>query len=1110
VSVQTCRSCGQENADGFRFCGACGRPFGQERAASEERKVLTVLFCDLVGSTELAERRDPEDVRALLSAYYQRVRRELEHFGGTVEKFIGDAVMALFGAPVAHEDDPERAVRAALAIREWAQEEGRLEVRVGITTGEALVALGAQPAVGEGMASGDVVNTAARLQSAAPANGIVVDATTFRATQRSIAYTGPDEVAAKGKVAPVAVWQALEAKARVGVDVRLTPRTPLIGREQELEALGAALDRACREREPQLLTLVGVPGIGKSRLVWELFRRLERRPELIRWRQGRSLPYGEGVTYWALGEMVKAQAGVLETDDGPTTEGKLHELLTGLAADPADVQWLERNLRPLVGLEAAGDTGVDRRGEAFAAWRRFFETLAEQRPLVLVFEDLHFADDGLLDFVDHLAEWGSGVALLIVGTARPELLARRPAWGGGKPHALTLSLAPLSDEETERLVRALLERPLVGTAVHDVVVERAAGNPLYAEEFARMVEGHDPGNELPLPETVQGLIAARIDGLAPEEKEVLQAAAVVGKVFWLGVVAALAGVERWAVEERLHALERKQFVRRERRSSVAGETEYAFRHLLVRDVAYGQIPRPVRADKHREAAAWVTSLGRTEDHAETVAHHLVRALELLGASGRSTEEAARAACLALRDAGERAFALSSFAHAADLYGRALALWPPDDPARPGVLLRRAQALHLAADERQLEALEAARDALLEGGARDDAAEAEALLARARWYRGTWDGARSAFDRSLELLDDGSSTGAKARVLAAVAGFSMLEGETEQAMRTGREALAVADRLGLDEVRAAALATIGAARIELGDVGGIADLEESGRLAVAAGAALDAARACNNLAVTLYSEGELGRAFGLLEQALQHAERAGHADMLRFARGMMLLPSFDHGRWDECVRLADAFIAECEAGSPHTLQASIHCHRGAIRLARGELEAAVADADRALELGYQVQQPDRIFQSLAFAVRAYAAAGDVERAQHLASEFDLRTLGGRRTVPAWSYIHLAWSAAEIGVAEELARALEGLSRQTRWVAAAHAVVRGDFAAAAELFARMGTRPHEAYALLRGAGQLVAAGRRAEAEEPLASARALFRSTGSTRYLREADALVAGVV
>jgi tetratricopeptide (TPR) repeat protein len=605
---------------------------------------------------------------------------------------------------------------------------------------------------------------------------------------------------------------------------------------------------------------------------------------------------------------------------------------------------------------------------------------------------------------------------------------------------------------------------------------------------------------------VQGLIAARIDALDPEEKAILQGAAAFGKVFWLGAVAALADVERWAAEELLHVLERKEFVRREQRSSVAGETEYAFRHLLVRDVAYGQIPRPLRAEKHQRAAAWIASLGRAEDHAETVAYHYVCALELLRAAGRSSAEVAVQARLALREAADRAFALNAFAHAAQLQGQALALCPEDDSVRPELLFRRAHALHLAADDRQLEALELARDALLESGERDRAAEAQALLARAWWYRGTWDRARSGFEHAVALLGNGSDTGSKARVLAQVSGFWALEGENEKAIEVGREALAAADGLGLEAVRAAVLTTVGGARTELGEDAGIADLEESRRLAEASGAALEAARACNNLAVVLYGAGELARAFALMEEALRLAERSGHVDMIRFARGMMLLPALDGGHWNDCVRLADIFVAECEAGAPHTLQASVHCHRGSIRLARDDMEGAAADAERALELAREVQQPDRVFQSLAFAVRAFAEFGELERARELASEFDFLTLGGRRPPPAWSFIHFAWVASDVGSVDELDRLLAGQRRQTRWIVATRAILAGDYAAAAELFAQMESRPHEAYSRLRAAKTLVADDRRTEAAEHLTKALAFFRSVGAASYLREAEALL----
>src|SRR5438105_5012591 len=418
-----CPSCGQENPDEARFCNACGSPLkGDELPPDEERKFVTVVFVDRVGFTAQAERLDPEDVRGLLSSYYERVRAELERHGGTVEKFIGDAVVAVFGTPVAHEDDPERAVRAALAVREWAADEPDLHVRIGVNTGEALVAVGTRPQEGEGMASGDVVNTAARLQSAAPVDGILVGEQTFRATERTIAYRAVEPVVAKGKAEPVATWEALEARSRFGVDVARRSAAPLIGRDREVELLAAALERAVGERTPQLVTLVGVPGIGKSRLLAELFHAIERGQRLVTWRQGRSLPYGEGVSFWALGEMVKAQAGVLETDTEAKAADKLGAEVGRLLPEETEARWVTSHLRPLAGL--AGDDGsgtaADRRGEAFAAWRRFFEALAEQRPLVLVFEDLHWADDGLLDFVDQMANRLADIPVLLVATARPE------------------------------------------------------------------------------------------------------------------------------------------------------------------------------------------------------------------------------------------------------------------------------------------------------------------------------------------------------------------------------------------------------------------------------------------------------------------------------------------------------------------------------------------------------------------------------------------------------------------------------------------------------------------------------------------------------------------
>ena len=649
---------------------------------------MSVLFADLVGFTSRAEQMDPEDVRALLSPFYTRLRSELERFGGTVEKFIGDAVMALFGAPVTHEDDAERAVRAALAIRDWVRDEGRIQIRLAVDTGEALITLGARPSEGEGMAAGDVVNTAARLQSAAPVNGILVGERTFRETRAVIEYRQAAPVAAKGKREPVAVWEVLQARARLGVDVPHRPMTALVGRERELHILREALARMLAERSPQLVTLVGVPGIGKSRLVYELSQIADAESELISWRQGRSLPYGEGASFWALAEIVKAQAGILEDDTPDQAGAKLAEMTADILSGAPNADWVQQHLGALTGLGSGVSVGGDRRGEVFAAWRHFFESLAEARPLVLVFEDLHWADDGLLNFVDYLTSWAREVPLLVVGTARPELLTRRPGWGGGKPNAITLSLAPLSDQDTARLIGLLLGRAVLEAEQQGALLAHAGGNPLYAEQYVQMLAEQRGRRELPLPESVQGIVGARLDLLAPPEKQLLQDAAVVGKVFWPGAISALGGTPgHGALEEYLHELERKQFIRRERTSSLADETQYAFVHVLLRDVAYGQIPRAARVGKHAHAAEWIESLGRPQDHADMLAHHYVSALDLARAAGQDTSSLIPQARAALQRAGDRSLALNAFAAATGYYRAALALWPQDAREQRAGLLR---------------------------------------------------------------------------------------------------------------------------------------------------------------------------------------------------------------------------------------------------------------------------------------------------------------------------------------------------------------------------------------------------------------------------------------
>jgi class 3 adenylate cyclase/tetratricopeptide (TPR) repeat protein len=1097
--MATCPSCGQENPDGFRFCGACATPLELEAAQRrEERKVVTVLFCDLVGSTATAEQLDPEDVRALLSRYHDRVRTELERWGGTVEKVIGDAVMALFGAPVAREDDPERAVRAALAVREWA-EESDVHVRIGITTGEALVAIDSRPELGEAMAAGDVVNTAARLQAAAPVDGILVDVTTFRATERVIEHEPTEPVEAKGKQEPVSVWRVAQARSRFGVDVRQVGATPLVGRERERTVLTEALARVKEERSPQLVTLVGVPGIGKSRLVWELFRHIDAGSELVTWRQGRSLPYGEGVAFWALGEIVKGQAGILETDGEDEARAKLETAVRTALNAERDAAWVERHLRPLVGLDSDG--GGDR-DEAFAAWRRFLEALAEQRPLVLVFEDLHFADDGLLDFVDHLADWVSGVPLLLLGTARPELLARRPAWGGGKSNAVALSLSPLSDEETAYLVHAVLDRSVLDADLRQTLLERAGGNPLYAEEFARLViAGREPAE---LPETVQGIVAARCDLLPADEKRLLQDASVVGKVFWLGTLGEIGAVERWALEQRLHALERKEFIRKERTSSVAGETEYAFRHILVRDVAYGQIPRAERADKHLLAAEWIESLGRPDDHAEMLAHHYISALELAAASGAETAAFGNRARLALRVAGDRALGLHAHPSAARFYDRAVDLWPEDDPERPELLFSFGRALANAGDERADETLENACVALIAAGAAARAAEACALRAEIEWHRGQRERSREQLERARQLVAKEGPSASKAGVLAQASRYFMLAGPTEAAISIGREALAMAEILGLDGVRVDALNNIGTARYFGGDPRGVADLEQSIAIAKAADIP-ELGRAYNNLATVLEQLGDVRRSRELRRQAVLTMARFGKHRVARFSAAVLIWDDFNSGNWDDFTANARAFLDESEQLGGSYQDAFFLSTFARIAAARAEDASALAYVEQAVALASEAGDLQVVAPLNAEAAFIEVELGRLDAARGRASAF-FEAVSDNPTGFALGAT-LAFVARELGIEPDLRALLKTAPAENRWGIVIRALLDGDFMRAADVLRELEMLPSEAHARLRAAEQLRAEGRHAEADEQLIPALAFFRSVGASRYVRRGEALLA---
>jgi len=1108
----TCSACGTVNPEGFRFCGSCGAALAVERApARRERKVVTVLFADLVGFTSQSERLDPEDVRAILDGYHARLRHELERFGGTVEKFIGDAVMALFGAPVAHEDDPERAVRAALAIRDALADEradgGReLHVRIGVTTGEALVHLGARPETGEGMAAGDVVNTAARLQSAAPVDGIVVDESTYRAAGRRIEFAEAEPVEAKGKSEPISAWTAVAPRSSFGADVAESARAGLVGREREVAVLRESLARVRRDREPQLVTLVGVPGIGKSRLVYELSRIVDDEPDLIVWRQGRCLPYGEGGSFRALADVVKAQAGILETDGDADALAKLRHAVAALVPDAAEAAWLERQLAPLAGLSGDQGAGAELE-EAFTAWRRFVESLADEQPAVLVLDDLHWADDVLLDFVEHLADWAVGVPLLVVCVARPELLSRKPAWGGGNANSTTLSLAPLGDDDIARLVASLMDTAVMRADVQAALLARAGGNPLYAEEFVRLVLEAGPGvaEAEALPSSVQAIIAARLDALDPQDKGLVQDAAVIGKVFWRGGVARLAGLDPADVERRLHELLRRQIVRPDRRSSVAGEPQYAFWHVLVRDVAYGQIPRAERARKHARAAAWIESLSaELADRADLLAHHYRTALELARAAGEDVSELVGPAREALRAAGRRSLALHAFAAAERSLGAALELWPDDDPERPMLQLAYARAAFVVGSGR--EQLVAARDALAEAGDLEHAAEAETILAEAAWMAGEAGDTLEHVRHAASMLAKRPASREKAYVLANLSRYLMLFGRPTEAIAIGREALAMAGALGLDELRAHALNNIGSARASAGDLDGRADLEESIALAERIGSP-EAIRGYINLGGDYGRRGEVWRCREIHRRGYELAERFGFRTRLRFLAAELANDDYVLGEWDASLAGCESFLLDVEAGSSHYLEGMIRLTRASIEAARGLSARVESDLLRALDLARQAGDPQSILPALAVAGCVAADTGDVAEATTLIDEL-LTVVGAAPEGPnieMWIYPTLH-TLGELGRVAE-AEAFLGDAPAIPWVDAARLHVAGDLSAAAGVLAGQGALVEAARTRLALAERLAAAGRRAEAEKPLDEALAFYRSVGASHYVRRAERLLA---
>jgi tetratricopeptide (TPR) repeat protein len=784
---------------------------------------------------------------------------------------------------------------------------------------------------------------------------VVVGEETYTATQAIFEYRAMDPVMLKGKAGAAPIFHATRARARFGTDLTRTFATPLVGREPERDLVTAIFERSIRDARVQLATVVGDAGVGKSRLVAELGQFVDSRPELVRWRQGRCLPYGDAVTFWALGEILKAEAGILE-NDSPAEAGSRIDAV--VPETHPDAPWLRQRLRPLVGIEGPQAA----REENFAAWRAFLESLAEQGPSVFVIDDLHWADDALLAFLEHLAEYAEGVPMLLVATARPELFDRSPGFLQAARNSHRIDLAPLGSPDMARLISILLDQAVLPVEVQEAILARSGGNPLYAEEFVRLLKDRgilerrdsawtiDQGAEIPLPAGVQGLVAARLDTVSPDHKRLLQDAAVVGKVFWSGALSAMGDEPPAEIQQALHHLSRREFLRPARISSMEGEVEYAFSHALVRDVCYSQIPRAQRAERHRRAAAWIEHVAsdRVEDHAEILAAHYATALELVTRSkDRGAEGLKAKAVHYLLLAGDRAMGIDLEA-AERNYSRALELLGDDESQRPDVLARHAEALRQRG--RYAEAGPTFEEAIAGFEANGDV---EAIATATRGLgkvlvHSNPPRARKLSAESLAMLEPLGPSVALVRALVDEAHGAYVAGENLRAVALADQALQMATDLGLPEPPAA-LQARGGARAVLGEPGGVEDLRRG--LAGAEREGLGREVAVGHLGLG-YALGPIEGPRPTLEiqrAGLAFAERRGHEELVPVLQTSMNDCLIDLGSYDEAMSVCHQLDPILESAGDLWNLTWVRCARAMIDARRGRPSEAADAAEWAARL-----------------------------------------------------------------------------------------------------------------------------------------------------------------
>jgi class 3 adenylate cyclase/tetratricopeptide (TPR) repeat protein len=686
----TCPSCGAANLPGSRFCSTCATPLATAPAPAESRKTVTILFCDATSSTALGERLDPESIRGLMTRYFAVMREVIEFHGGALEKFIGDAVMAVFGVPAVHEDDALRACRAAVEIRDRLaeldarirEEQGAtIQWRMGINTG---VVVAGDVARGQRIVTGDAVNVAARLEAAASPGETLIGPETYPLVRDQATTEAVEPLSLKGKAEPVPAWRLLAVEA----EPHRRPRpmeAPLVGRKRPLRLLDEGFREATEERVCHLFTVLGVAGVGKSRLVEEFIGSVGDQAQVA---MGRCLAYGHGITYWPVAEAIRDGLGLGEDDPPDTTMARLHELLE---AEP-DAERISTIVGGLLVIADSPSTA----DETFWAIRKTFEAMARRTPLILVFDDIHWGEPTFLDLVDHIADWTRDAPILLIAMARPELLEKRPSWGGGKRWVTTISLEPLSEVESEELAASLLGRADLPAELRHQIASAAEGNPLFVEELLGKLiddgflvpsgDGWAASGDLgalTIPSSIWALLAARLDGLAGEERAVLERAAVEGKIFHRGAVIELSPEPmRGEVRDRLASLMRMELVRPDQ-ASFAGDEAYRFRHLLIRDAAYKALAKQTRSELHERFATWLERVAgeRVAEYQDIVGYHLEQAyryrVELGPPDAHAKELGARAGRL-LVDAGQRARRRGDISATVDLLERAIELLPEEE------------------------------------------------------------------------------------------------------------------------------------------------------------------------------------------------------------------------------------------------------------------------------------------------------------------------------------------------------------------------------------------------------------------------------------------------